>query len=494
MNYDFKYIKKHYSEKFAQDCRRLFPTILEKEGMLANIISSNFAPSKHLHELVENNETLFRNYIFNVANIEQKIMQGVSKTPEQLFQEAGYILYPECESDADVQAFKKYYELDEKLCTFDDHTRIDNCRIWFAVKEDVDKIKRKDFLSPERQDAYGTSVLSIQFTKSIPNILSIKNRYNHRVANPDCTFSNNLDNIRDGLTASFIKYFGINPNFKGMDVDKEMFQNYILANDGVFYRYNLVIGDRYFCENNIVVDYSYFANGEAVEYDKSRYLLVDQYLFDFSLKRIDRSLVDIVPDAFISSIGRISDMKVVPSNDEEKTVIITPQKGDDVKVVVSSKGELVEYYNPNAKTISDGFLFYNLDLRTLDLPNVRKIGDECLTSNRQLKVFNAPHVKCIGDRFLENNIYLEEFRANELVKAGYNFLTCLPLLKVVELKNLRRVSEYSLSYNPALKVLNVPNLKLKGEKSLVGNKIAKIKVRKGVKEIPNKRANSRDYI
>lgn len=494
MNYDFKFLKKNYSEKFAQDCRRLFPTILENDGTLAHIISSNFAPSKHLHELVENNETLFRNYILNMANVEQKIMEGTSKTPEQLFREAGYILYPECESDADVQKFKKYYEPDEKLCTFDDHTRIDNCRIWFAVKEDVDKIQRKDFLSPERQDAYGTSVLSIQFTKSVPNVLSIKNRYNHRVANPDCTFSNNLDNICDGLTASFVKYFGINPNFKGVNVDKEMFQNYTLADDGLFYRYNVVIDDKYFCENNVVVDYSYFGSGEAAEFDKSRFLLVDQYLFDFSFKCIDMSFVSMIPDEFILSIGQISDMKLVPGEGGEKTIVITPKRGEDVRVVVNSKGELVEYHNPNVKVIGNQFLFHNYDLRTLDLPNVKKIGNECLTSNRQLRTFNAPKVKSIGDRFLENNIYLEEFRADELVKAGYNFLTCLPLLKVVELNKLQRVSEYSLSYNPALEILNVPNLKLKGEKSLIGNKIAKIKVCKGVKEIPAKKTNGRDYI
>ena len=35
--------------------------------------------------------------------------------------------------------------------------------------KDVDKIKRKDFPNPTRQDAYGTSVISIQFSRGSSN-------------------------------------------------------------------------------------------------------------------------------------------------------------------------------------------------------------------------------------------------------------------------------------------------------------------------------------
>ena len=38
-------------------------------------------------------------------------------------------------------------------------------------------------------------MISIQFTKDDAHTLSIKNRYNHSVNDPDATFSNNLDNI-----------------------------------------------------------------------------------------------------------------------------------------------------------------------------------------------------------------------------------------------------------------------------------------------------------
>lgn len=73
------------------------------------------------------------------------------------------------------------------MCTFQGD-RLNRCRVFFAVKKDVDSIKREDFKNPEREDLYGTSVISIQFTKDGSNTLSIKNRYNHRVINPDATF------------------------------------------------------------------------------------------------------------------------------------------------------------------------------------------------------------------------------------------------------------------------------------------------------------------
>lgn len=38
MNYDLKMIKKYYGEDMAHLCRELFPTLLEKEGLLLNLI------------------------------------------------------------------------------------------------------------------------------------------------------------------------------------------------------------------------------------------------------------------------------------------------------------------------------------------------------------------------------------------------------------------------------------------------------------------------
>ena len=41
------------------------------------------------------------------------------------------------------ESFKKYYEPYEELCTFNGG-RLNSCRVWFAIKKDVDKIKREE--------------------------------------------------------------------------------------------------------------------------------------------------------------------------------------------------------------------------------------------------------------------------------------------------------------------------------------------------------------
>ena len=50
IDFDFKYLKKHYGENFAKLCRTLFPTILQTPGLLTSLITSHFAPTKFLQE------------------------------------------------------------------------------------------------------------------------------------------------------------------------------------------------------------------------------------------------------------------------------------------------------------------------------------------------------------------------------------------------------------------------------------------------------------
>ena len=63
---DLKYIKKHYGEKMMHLCRELFPTILDTEGALADIMDSCFAHSRTLYYDIKEYmlETSFKNYIY----------------------------------------------------------------------------------------------------------------------------------------------------------------------------------------------------------------------------------------------------------------------------------------------------------------------------------------------------------------------------------------------------------------------------------------------
>lgn len=196
---DYDKIKEDYGEDFLKNfCRSRFQEIAEK-GMLYKVLSDHFAPNKYLYEMIDGREEEMSDFIFNAYYAEMQkqaeqdlpIIEG-GASPEELLDKAGYILYPECQTEEDVQSFKKYYSvnpengLDEALCTFNGG-RLKSARVWFAVKKDVDNIRREDFLNPQRQDEYGTSVLSIQFTRAESSRLSIKNRYNHTVEYPDAT-------------------------------------------------------------------------------------------------------------------------------------------------------------------------------------------------------------------------------------------------------------------------------------------------------------------
>lgn len=251
-------IKKNYGERFARMCRRFFPTLLENEGVLLSILKNTFSENcKTLYEDItaKNLEEKFKNYIYSQTKIKEEIEElSDDKTPYELFELAGYDLF-ECKTEKEIQEFRKYYAKNEELCTFLGG-RLRECIVFFAVKKNVDLIKRNDFQTPKREDEYGTSVMSIQFSKIGSCIVSIKNRYNHRVNNPDATYGNDLDRIVPGLKKSFEKLlfergFKLNNN----NVERFSMLNYVLAMDGRYYKYNMEVNGIYYCPGNIIIDY-----------------------------------------------------------------------------------------------------------------------------------------------------------------------------------------------------------------------------------------------
>ena len=50
MSNDLKIIKKYYGEKMSKLCRKLFPTILETEGLLSTLLLDHFEPNHFLYD------------------------------------------------------------------------------------------------------------------------------------------------------------------------------------------------------------------------------------------------------------------------------------------------------------------------------------------------------------------------------------------------------------------------------------------------------------
>ena len=277
MEKELKQIKKLYGEAMAKFCREAFPIILEEKDKLLQLLIEHFEPTHSLYKdlLKEKLELQFKNYIYSLVE-KEKNMVIATKSPTELMGDAGYDLY-ECKTEEEIQSFRKYYVPGEELCTFWTQ-RLNRCIVFFAVKKNVNDIKREDFINPQRQDEYGTSVISIQFTRDDSHTLSIKNRYNHTVENPDATFSNNLDNIIPGLTKAFEKQYGMIQTNSGNSFD---LIGYVKANDGKFYKYNYEINNIYYCPNNIIID-----NFEVKQFEKEKYIIFDYFLLDLVNKKI----------------------------------------------------------------------------------------------------------------------------------------------------------------------------------------------------------------
>ena len=485
---DLKVIKKKYGEKMARFCRNSFPILLEKPGKLSKLLMDNFYESHSLFDdiVTAGVESDFKNYIYSLVDVENNIEATEIKSPEELMSEVGYDLF-ECYTEEDIQSYKKYYASGEELCTFNGG-RLRSCRVFFAVKKNVFDIRREDFKNPTRQDEYGTSVISIQFTKDGSNTLSIKNRYNHRVNNPDATFSNNLDNIIPGLTDSFKKYKGIVQIHRNSVFE---ISGYVRANDGRYYKYNYEIDNIYYCPDNIIID-----NFEVKKYDKSRYLIIDYFIIDMSKDSKSISLYDNeLSDSFCSLVKEIKKIDI-KNNGSEKKIIILGSNNEYLEILIDRDGKIIsikmdniynigdnfllrndvlqELYVSNLKKIGNFFLSRNKTLQTLELHDLTEIGVYFLRWNEELRELYAPKLTKVGNHFLTHNLALKKLILPNLTEVGNDFLFCNEVLEELYAPNLTKVGIYFLYYNQALRTIDFPRLTNVGNFFLFCNKSFKV--------------------
>lgn len=448
MNQDLKIIKKLYGEKMMHLCREYFPTLLETPSLLSSLLQEHFYPTHDLYgDLVNSDQkSAFKNYIYSLVDREYKKESKVTETPEELLSLAGYDLY-ECHTEEEIQSFKKYYQPNEELCTFHGG-RLNRCRVFFAVKKDVANIKREDFPNPLRQDLYGTSVISIQFSKDGTNSLSIKNRYNHTVADPDATFSNNLDNIIAGLTESFENYYGLVQTFKSNSFEIPGYVNI----QGKNYKYNYELYNDYYCPNNIVIDF----NGNVREYNHEKYIVMDYFILDLVNKTIFGS--PCFNDPFVEAFQNITKIEI-KKNDETKDIIITNNEGKTFTITIDKQNRIVDLVNNYTEEIPNEYLYFNNTLKSAAFSNVKSIGNNFNYHNQELERIEIPSVITIGDDFLNMNRKLQEISAPNLVKIGHNFLYQNKGLKRLNLPSLEAVYNNFLLHNASLETLNLPKLK-----------------------------------
>ena len=470
MNEELKMIKKKYGEELMHLCRKLFPTILETPNLLYSILEEHFGFSKTLaSDIIENNLIEdFKNYI-NSFTSKLIRLKEVEETPEELLKKTGYNLY-ECKTEKDIQKFKKYYKNGEELCTFNGG-RLDKCYVFFAVKCDVQKIKREDFQNPKRQDEYGTSVISIQFSRGDSNTLSIKNRYNHTVNNPDATYGNNLDEITLGLRQSFEKLLserGLTLN--SSNIEAFYIPGYVVADDGKYYKYNKEFNGNYYCPGNVIIDH-----GNVIKLEPEKQELIDYFILDKENKTLSLYDISLGRDSFIDGFKNIDSIEMANNNNsEQKTKTITiKEKSSDKPITIEISKEsnsIIGYTNENLTNLGDNFLGYNEQLSKLVAPNVTSIEDDVLKNNKGLEEFEAPNLTKIGDNFLEYNEQLSKFNVPNVIYIGNSVLMFNKGLEKFEAPNLTEIGDDFLGDNKQLSKINVPNVTCIGNRVLGKNK------------------------
>ena len=489
MDLDLKIIKKKYGEKMMHLCRELFPTLLETEGKLSELMLKLFNPSRYLYEdIVSNHLKLdFKDYVYSNLESTDEVLFLTHKTPRELLSEVGYDLY-ECTNDKELQSFRKYYKENEELCSFKDN-RTRTYYVFFAVKKNVDEIKRENFIEPRREDEYGVSVISIQFSKGDSNTLSIKNRYNHTVKHPDATFSNNLENIIPGLTRSFEINYNLN-----LENNKNHFYipGYTKTEDNKMYKYNYEFYNIYYCDDNIIIK-----DGKIIETykDKEKYIILDYFIIDLVNKKIFPQN-DRIEDSFLDGLKDIEKITIINSKENSNKFIILKCKNNNAIIEINKHNQIVGYENDNIEEIGNQFLNNNTELKYINIPKVKKIGDWCLMRNTSLESICFPKLESVGNYFLTYNHILKEVSLPKLRNAGNNFFTgnnalvelSLPLLeylgdraltnnnnmKLIYLPKVKQIGEEFLNYNNSIKEINFPNLEILGNYSLTNNYVIKM--------------------
>lgn len=175
----------------------------------------------------------------------------------KVFNSAGYdrVIFDDEQEIAECQ---KYYKSGEVICTYNNlQSRMREYNMLVAIKSNIDKIERSK--NPQRDDEYGTSILNIQIARNGSH-MSIKNRYNHTVSQPDSTLNNNLDMLYMGLQSMVLGYYG----FASLNSKKSYYDN-IVNIGNVYLKYHTEKNNIYY--GTFVLD---GVNGVRFE-DSSRY-------------------------------------------------------------------------------------------------------------------------------------------------------------------------------------------------------------------------------
>lgn len=408
----YKKLKKQNGEKFAKQLRNFHNGILEipELDILLRYAGREARPLLPylMHLLAVNDD--------NTAS------EQVPGDPFVLLDEAGYKAF-HANTLEKQNSIKGYFQERELLCTFNDSSRYKNYHIVHAIKKDVDQIKREDFMGQEeRQDAYGTSVISIQMLKT-GGFISIKNRYNHAVAGCDNTFKSNPDNIIEGLSSALKDHFHVDFSASGSFLP----EGYVATREHIF-KYHEERNDIYYG------DQCWLEDGKVEVVDKSSGdALFDGFLFDNetkTLQKIDSKYGDSFDDDFNRYYGGNPGLSVQDGNLTLNGEILIGAEKSRIKTLclpefkemsgnsLSCAKSLISFEASGLIKMGENCLSDVPSLTKLKILRLETMGDNCFNSAQSLPIFYAPKLKTMGSDCLFIASALKRFDTPSLISMG----------------------------------------------------------------------------
>ncbi len=444
----YKQIKKQNGEQFARVLR---------QNVLLDIPNL-----KHILEFAGTDSADAENLVPVLKEIREKSRKADKtgkqeeeiKDPIELLSEAGYDAFI-VKNARQKNSIKKYYCPGEELCTFGDPNRHEKFHIIHAAKKNVKDIKRGN--PPKREDEYGTSVISIQIAKS-GGFISIKNRYNHTVDNPDATFNNNPDNIIPGLTAALKSKFGVD----FMTQEATMPDNYRLVRNQMV-RFNCEVDNVYYGEK------CYFEGSEITKLNPDYEIILDTVVLNTKTGRAKKAHENTEePNIDLAYVlnNEISGHKVKIEKDRKngETVINIIDENKNIKELARTKnGSITSLHLYKTSEIGTGFLKFNKTLREFYAPKLRQMGKDCLQYNNTLTTLFIPELEAIGDDCFSVNEVLSEFIAPKLKKIGNGVFWKGHNIKKLYIPELEEMGRLCFTGLRQLTELNAPGLKKMGD-------------------------------
>jgi len=203
------------------------------------------------------------------------------------------------------------------------------------------------------------------------------------------------------------------------------FDGYV-RHEGKYYKYNTYYNGIYCCINNIVI-----ADNGLKEFDKDKYLLFDNYLFN----KETRKLVNIYDreDAFYENIKKYNDLKYNETRDLKFIL------NDEIKICIDEDNTIYKYYDKTLKEVKDNFLDLGIGLEVAALSSATSIGNNFLTNAYKLKRLSLENVEVIGDNALTNAYDLDEIKIPRVKKIGNDALSNAMNLRSISMPCLRKV-------------------------------------------------------